>query len=335
MIKTPRTKCLNKRNNRTNSKNTKTNFKVFVGCIPGEVEESTLKRFFRSLGNITGLSIKFNNQAQKVNAGYCIVNCKDEKTFKKLTTGPIYFHDRKLECRPYLDKSQLGSYKEDYNLRRVYIYNILEKTTDMQMKAMFERVVGPVENAYCIRDKVKNKNSLIFGYVLFKEKIDAQRAVKMKRISFRGQNIKIKEFLEKGKQKEYKKPNNGSGGAAGENYFQGRDSVKKIDRNEREKIYYKKKKEDFSELRGINDIPSQFYSQRPANYNPIPRITNNNGMNNGLNHIGSNTNNRIDFQNEQVGNEVRGKNNNLKYIFELGRPIWKNHEFENLRFNRK
>lgn len=171
--------------------------KVFVGCIPGDINELELNTFFNFLGNVEYINLHYKNAV--VNAGYCIVTCLDQETFRKLLEYPVIFKNRKLECRPYLERSELEGYKKVYNQRRIYIYNVLRITTDSQIKELFERNIGPVENAYCIRKQfqAKEKKKVMFGYVLFRRQEDARKAVEMGSLNFRGQIIKVKEFMEK------------------------------------------------------------------------------------------------------------------------------------------
>ena len=179
--------------------------KVFVGSIPGDMDQQSLKAYFSKFGRISNIKLTF--KTKHVNRGYCIVSCADRATYDLLLAQKIQLKGRRLECRPYMKDSQLVAFRQSYNLRRVYVYNILAKISDEEVKALFERKIGPVENAYCIRKQVgggsggrggrpgkKKKKDLVFGFVLFRREEDAQQAVRVAYLTYKGSRIKIKPF---------------------------------------------------------------------------------------------------------------------------------------------
>lgn len=116
---------------------------------------------------------------KRVNAGYCKIFCALESTFKKLLNQKIVYKNRKLEIRPHLSDKALAKFREGFNLRRIYIYNVNPHFTDRDVETAFESV-GPVDSAYCIRknDALNRKNNIpMFGYVLFKEQVTAEKAI--------------------------------------------------------------------------------------------------------------------------------------------------------------
>lgn len=295
--------------------------KVFVGCIPGDVDESSLKRFFKSIGNIMAVEIKY--KSKKVNAGYCIIQCSDTATYEKFLNEEIYFEGRRLECRPQMEKAELEKYKREHSKRRIYVYNILAKTKDSELKTLFERNIGPVESAYCIRKEKRSKNGLIFGYVLFEKIEDAKKAVEFGKLNLRGQIIKINEFIDKQTQNRV-------------NEFRGNYNNSFIDfpkRNMNEKSEERTGSNGHS-FENLNCCPplnfqnrandSQFYqnlnsmlfSQRMPNFEfsqnlavtPIPRIK------------------------KEICPCVVKKPASV-IVSELLKPIWRNHNRENIREN--
>jgi hypothetical protein len=112
----------------------------------------------------------------------------------------MFYKGRALECRPFMKDSRLQKFKDEYNRRRVYIYNVDPRMSDGEVTQLFAREVGPVENAYCIRNNGKKgkKRGLIFGFVLFEEQADAERAVRREFFRFGRDTIKVKKFKKKG-----------------------------------------------------------------------------------------------------------------------------------------
>ena len=195
--------------NHQNHQNPKTkNYKIFVGCIPGDVTQPDLRLFFSTYGRIQ--TLKLNFKARNVNSGYCIITCADVETYSRLLAQPVDFHGRKLECRPFMKDSELQVFRRLYNQRRIYIYNVSPKLSDQDIKELFEEKIGGVESAYLIRKNASHsgssskrgsrKTGMVFGYVLFKSKGGAERAVLMKSVGLNGSRIKIKKFEDKSQQ---------------------------------------------------------------------------------------------------------------------------------------
>lgn len=133
-------------------------------------------------------------RGKKINAGYCKLSCADEPTFKVLLSKKITYSDRRLEIRPHLSDQALAQFRKEFNLRRVYIYNINPFFSDAEIEMAFSQTIGSVESAYCIRKKVvsKRKNNIpMFGYVLFKSKSVAEKAIELGEITHRDCKIRI------------------------------------------------------------------------------------------------------------------------------------------------
>lgn len=313
--------------------------KIFVGCIPGDAEEKKLIAFFKSQGNVEHVKLKYKTQL--VNAGYCIVSCGDERTYKRLLNEDIVFQRRNLECRPYMEHSQLQRFRKTYNLRRVYIYNISMKTSDKDIKALFELNVGPVENAYCIR-KLKKRKGQIFGYVLFKAVEDAENAVRLGQLNLRGQLIKIKKFIDKEEQnkgRSYGKPqHNYKSELNNQNFMPSTTAHNSWDTLEG--AYNQGLPGQHQTDRFISHIRRQNNKTYYSNYDNQPRDQ--------FNHL-----NRELYLNRNLNNDHRRSDqptSNQHYlcppnfnsrsgkpasvlVFELQRPIWRNHSKNNLRYN--
>lgn len=314
--------------------------KVFVGCIPGDAEESKLVNFFKSQGNVEHVKLKYKTQL--VNAGYCIVSCGDEATYQRLLNEDIIFQRRKLECRPFMEHSQLQKFRKTYNQRRVYVYNISSRTSDRDIKALFEHNVGPVENAYCIR-KLRKRKGQIFGYVLFKTLEDSEKAVKLGQLNLRGQMIKIKKFIDREEQIKGRP----SGGRPHQlNYKPGMKDQRFMPATAHNSWnnLERAQPQNFHQAPQANQFPTRFERQNNkhyyANYDHEQQIPFHQ-LNGGLYPTDNSFNNNHFPHHHQVKQkldappsfESRPKKPASRIVFELQKAVWRNHSKNNLRYN--
>lgn len=312
--------------------------KVFVGCIPGDAEEKKLVKFFKSLGNIENVKMKYKTEL--VNAGFCIVTCGDEKTYDKFLNKDIVYQRRRLECRPYMEHSELQKFRKTYNKRRIYVYNILSKTTDKEIKRLFEMNIGGVENAYCIRKQKKRSRGLVFGYVLFREMGDAERAVQLGHLNLRGQLIKIKKFIDKEEQHRVKPSsprvqfqdpqgfgNRRTTQSSMESLDQTPYKVGNFGQNY-QSTFQGHPQTQFKEQQVQNSFFNNGYGQRQQLYNQIP-VNNEFKSEAMVGNLRQFPQKKFNYPSEKRNVRISA----VKKCFELQRPIWRNHSIENLRFN--
>lgn len=227
-------------------KHNESEYRLFIGSIPGEATEQDLYEFFLQFGQISMIHVpkKAGNQ---VNAGYCKLTCANQTTVDELVNNTVTFRGRKLEIRPHLSDHALAKFKQNYNLKRVYIYNVKPYLSDSQIKIAFTNKIGPVETAYCIRNinlQVKRSNIPLFGYVLFKNEADAEKALLIENVDLDGCKVRIKQFTTSADSVNFKKK-------------QGKSNVQQKIENESFK-----KDEHYSTLKNNkNDIKIEEYSK--------------------------------------------------------------------------
>lgn len=194
-------------NNTPREQKTSKQYKLFVGSVPGEATEEKLRKLFSQFGEIKTVDLPFKS-GKKVNAGYCKLSCKNESTFNALLNNTVMYKKRVLEIRPHLSDQALAKFRQGYNQRRVYVYNINPQFSDKEIMSAFDQNIGPVDSGYCIRKndfQRKRKNVPMFGYVLFKSEEDANKAITQETLIYKECKIRIKKYTPNaGTQKQQK-----------------------------------------------------------------------------------------------------------------------------------
>lgn len=136
----------------------KTNFKIYIGCLPGHATESKVEDIFSKFGELIEISLARKedaNQCQKcVGSGH--ITCKDFTTFNNIIKQPeICYEDRKLEVSKFLEKSDLEKLHKDVNQRKILVKYLESSVTDEDLKTAFG-LFGKVSNAFVSSDKKPN-----------------------------------------------------------------------------------------------------------------------------------------------------------------------------------
>ena len=92
--------------------------------------------------------------------------------------------------KPFEKGSNLGKFKNDVTLRRLYVYSLPPNMTNDSLFELFSEF-GTVEDAYIIFDTATKKSKL-FGYVIFETTEEAQQVIQRKFIKFNKRKIWVK-----------------------------------------------------------------------------------------------------------------------------------------------
>lgn len=166
--------------------------KLFIGGFKCETTHQEIYSFFKKIGPCK-VELKMKRKSKKISLGYCYLKTKDKTMYSQLlNAGKIFFKDRLVEVKPYLRGEDLDNFYEEFNARRVQVYNLPKRTSNEELKIYFSQY-GPVENAYTIHD-FRCSGETINGFVLFKNFKDAEEVGKIRDFNFSGQEIKARKF---------------------------------------------------------------------------------------------------------------------------------------------
>ena len=168
-------------------------YKLFIGGFKCDTTHQEIYQFFNKIGPCK-IELKMKRKSKIISLGYCYLTTKDKGMHSKLlNAGKIFFEDRLVEIKPFLRGDELDKFYEEFNARRVQVYDIPKSTTNEELKIYFSEF-GPVENAYTIHD-FRCSGEKINGFVLFKNSIDAKNVGKIKEFKFnKGYIIKARLF---------------------------------------------------------------------------------------------------------------------------------------------
>lgn len=167
---------------------------LFIGGLPGEITHREVHGYFSALTS-EEVSVYLKFKKNGLCAGHGILKLKDSCSYAKIKNIEHVISGRQIECRPYYTSSSFSKVKDEFQNCRVYVTKIPTSVTDFELKRIFE-CVGKVVKAYIIR-KGKEKKAYDFGYVVFKNQKDAEKAVEMREFAVKGKTILCKKFTPK------------------------------------------------------------------------------------------------------------------------------------------
>lgn len=186
-----------------------------------------------------------------------------------------------------------------------------------------------------VSGKKRSPNSCVFGYVLFKNIEDAEKAVEIGSLNLRGQIIKIKKFVDKEDQSKYKPKNNSNKNIGYNSPITAGNSWDSLDQNCHNQMNFNSQnfqncfQSSNSQL--FNPNFNAYYGEGQQPYYHMPVV-----------------NNHTQTQNESMVLKLnipqrqcvppcfeasKEKKSASRFCFDLDIPIWRNHYHSNLRFN--
>ena len=150
--------------------------KVFIAGLRKNTTELELITFLSQRVDIINLIFKKKAGNQKLCIGYAILKVSNndaQSLFKK----SLFFNGRIIKFLPHLEGKELQNHLTKLNSRRILIKNLPKTVTNKKLMDYFTQF-GEIENAY-ISNRQSNINQNKFrGYVIFKCKKSALKAIK-------------------------------------------------------------------------------------------------------------------------------------------------------------
>lgn len=161
-----------------------TSKKVFLTGLSGYTKESDLLGYLKNISKgVTGVGFP-----QKRNAGYAFVELESVCSMEEiLKLKNLIFNGRKIQIKPFRQGEDLKKFKDEVNLRRLFVANIPKSFRNEQIKEIFSRF-GELEAAYIIRDR-DSGISRGFGYIVFSSEELANKVAKSRVV--RSNNIEL------------------------------------------------------------------------------------------------------------------------------------------------
>lgn len=167
----------------------RTDIKIFLGCLPASSDAGELTEYFQKYcRSITKMKIKY--RSNKVCAGYGhFIADIDERSLEKMTSAQHYYKDRSIECRLYLTGTALADYQIKFNQRRIYAGNLPPSLNEREFFKTFSQF-GKVQRAYIANNP--DKEGKTFGFVVYFDELTAKKVIKKERIQNYGRIVTIK-----------------------------------------------------------------------------------------------------------------------------------------------
>lgn len=155
------------------------NFKIFLGGIPGKLDENKLNKFFTDEGAETILlEVPKNSKKPTLTRGYAILHLQNEQSYNLIMKKKTYFFNgRVIHAKPYLEGPSLEANRVEYEKRKIYVGDV-PKEWDKTLLYQALQGFGNIDDAFVIIDPV-TKLSQGFGYVEFKSAKIAQKALEL------------------------------------------------------------------------------------------------------------------------------------------------------------
>lgn len=201
--------------NSLNTQNPNTHTVFLVGLSSDFTSDSLKNHFIYNLKYISVIEVnmpKVNRGAHR-NTKQKFLGCgtmtlTDKRELQSLLkVGSFKFKGRKFFIKPYLVGEELAKFKEKIHKRRIFVHNIPKGVTNEELGEIFS-CFGEVEDSYLIRSNKSKKYKASpqkYGYVIFKEEVDASTAIFASRVIYKSHKLLIKPFSKKEKKGRHSK----------------------------------------------------------------------------------------------------------------------------------
>ena len=182
--------------------------KVFIGSLPGTTTDMDLKKYFSEFGEVFKIDVKYNRRPPKICSGFGVITVSEDTADKILAQKEHRLLNRVVDCKKYMSGKELNQQTKQFERRRVFIRNIPRSFSDEDLKSIF-RSFGNIERGFIIRDSKKiGKKQNLYGFVIFKNEISAEKALEQKYVYDKASDIKMSiTKFEKGQKKKKSKKN--------------------------------------------------------------------------------------------------------------------------------
>ena len=171
-------------------------YKVFLTGLSYQITPKILKNFFKRRFPST-LGVEMRNQNRKTGkiSGFAFLTLTLESEYQTILKQKTFqLFGRKFFATQFLSGKDLQKKKQQIKKRRVFLTGIPHYISDSDLKDLLESEFGRMEYAFMIEGTAGLQKSTGYGYACFDQFSDAQNAVKVGKLAFKGFKIKIKKF---------------------------------------------------------------------------------------------------------------------------------------------
>jgi RNA-binding protein Musashi len=166
---------------------------LFVGGLPGAVDEETLKNYFSKMTQVSNIKIA-RDKKSKSSKGYAYVTLAEASAIPKIVGTHHHLYGRKLDVQVASRKGERHVWKNEQRKRRLFLVNLPADVSTQEFEEAFSQF-GPVHNAYTVVE-TDGFHEKPYGYVEFENPESADKALASK-VFIRGTMITISKFRNK------------------------------------------------------------------------------------------------------------------------------------------
>lgn len=167
--------------------------KVYIGSIPGHLNEATVVSYFRRFVPTATFALNRNATKETSNGGFGFLTVPTSMDVQAIISMSHFLDGRKLKCEEYLTGRELEAAKENLKMRRLFIRGLKRGITDKDLHAGFSKF-GEVESAYVVKSYGTAK-ARAFGYVTYKDVRVAQMLLQRGVVMVKNTEIFVHPFV--------------------------------------------------------------------------------------------------------------------------------------------
>ena len=166
--------------------------KLFIGSIPTKTRPLDLLQQLKKVAK--DIELASTHTGETINAGFSIISCKHESTYKMLLENSIYFYERLLDIKPFKEGSELEKHKDVAYRKRIVIDNLPNSIDESDLSEFFSRFGKLEKKAFILKIKHFKHRDKISGHVLFKELSDAKQALSKKTAYIKNEKVFLESY---------------------------------------------------------------------------------------------------------------------------------------------
>lgn len=167
--------------------------KLFIGSIPTKTKPTDLLAQLKRVAS--DIELASTHRGETINAGFTIISCDNEGTYKKLLEEDIFYFDRLLDMKPFREGKDLEKHKKCVYAKRLVIDPLPEGVSKEDLATHF-RQIGPLEKTFVLRIKHIKQQDKITGHVLFRNLKCAKKAIQKREFMLKGSKVGIETYDE-------------------------------------------------------------------------------------------------------------------------------------------
>lgn len=160
----------------------------YIGSLPGIVDGRELRRYLQQFGDVDSLEIIKDASTGKCK-GYAFLSIKLTLSETQFLNIRHFYDGRIIFIRQKLQGTDLKHHKEDFQQKRLYISTSSRRLSDYDLFVYFSKF-GEVDLAYFVKNHVKSKDKVFFGYVNFKSDDSVKQVMAMPKHMIKKQEVK-------------------------------------------------------------------------------------------------------------------------------------------------